>query len=184
MSTIRPSNRSPLTPDETSAAWAFITEHYAAISKRAWKLARADNRIEGDELLAESVIWIVRNHRSFDADSSPAEHWIWLLVRRARADMLEKLNRRRDREVPLSSFANPAFGTVSESDAPVLTDSGGEARATHARSRIAQALRRADREARACAQSVLDEHSDVEARDFLGSPLAARRERVLRQLAG
>ena len=180
----RPSNRSPLTPDETTAAWAFVTEHYPAISKRAWRLASADKRLEGDELLAEAVLFIVRNHRSFDADSSPAEHWIWLLVRRARQDMLEKLNRRRDREVPLSSFASPEIGTIAESDSPVLTDGGGEARATHARSRIAQALRRPDREARACAQSVLDEHSDVEARDFLGSPLAARRERVLRQLAG
>lgn len=180
----RPSNRSPLTPDETTAAWAFVTEHYAAISKRAWKLARADSRLEGDELLAEAVLFIVRNHRSFDADSSPAEHWIWLLVRRARQDMLEKLNRRRDREVPLSSFADPTIGGIAESDSPVLTDRGGEARATVARSRIAQALRHAEREARACAQSVLDEHSDVEARDFLGPSLAARRDRVLRQLAG
>lgn len=180
----RSSNRSPLTADQTAAAWSFVTEHYAAISKRAWKLAAADRRIEGDELLAESVMWIVRNHRSFDASLSPAEHWIYLLVRRARMDMLEKLNRRRDREVPLSSFANPAIGDIAESEAPVLTDAGGEARSTVARSRIAQALRGADFEARACAQSLLDEHSESEARDFLGPSLAARRERVLRQLAG
>lgn len=182
--TARPSNRSPLTDDQTAAAWAFIIEHYAAISKRAWKLARADNRIEGDELLAEAVVFIVRNHRSFDASLSPAEHWIYLLVRRARQDMLEKLNRRREREVPLAAFSNPEIGAIAESDAPVLTDSGSEARATVARSRIAQALRGAGFEARACAQSILDEHSDSEARDFLGPSLAARRSRTLRQLAG
>jgi hypothetical protein len=183
MSTSRPSNRSPLTTDETTAAWAFVTEHYAAISKRAWRLASADQRLEGDELFAEAVVFIVRNHRSFDASLSPAEHWIYLLVRRARQDMLEKLNRRREREVPLSAFARADAGPIAESDSPVLTDGGGEAAATHARSRIAQALRRADHEARACAQSVLDEHSDTEARDFLGGGLASRRSRVLRQLA-
>ena len=177
------SNRSPLSLEQTTVAWAFVTEHYAAISKRVWRLAGADRRLEADELLAESVLWIVRNHRSFDASLSPAEHWIYLLVRRARQDMLEKLNRQRDREIPLVSFGSREIGPIAESDSLALTDGGSEARATYARSRIAQTLRRAGPEVRACAQSALDEHSDAEARDFLGGSLAARRGRILRQLA-
>lgn len=180
----RKSNRSPLTDAETKAAWAFVTKHYDAISKRARRLAAADDRIEADELFAEATIWIVRNHRSFDPARSPAEAWIYLLVRRARLDMLEKLNRRRDREVALSRFLDREDPTASESSAVVLTDDGAEARTTAARSRIAEALRRADDETRACAQSVLDEHDATEARDFLGDDLAARRSRVLRALAG
>lgn len=184
ISPVRKANRSPLTEAETKAGWAFITEHYAAISKRARRLAAADERIEADELFAESTIWIVRNHRSFDPSLSPAEAWIYQLVRRARLDMLEKLNRRRDREVALSRFLDREDPTASESSAAVLTDGGTEARATAARSRIAEALRRADDETRACAQSVLDEHDATEARDFLGADLAARRSRVLRAAAG
>lgn len=180
----RKSNRSPLTREETAAAWAFIQAHYDAISKRARRLASADDRIEADELFAESTIWIVRNHRSFDPSKSPAEAWIYLLVRRARLDMLEKLNRRRDREVALSRFLNREDPTASESSAVVLTDGGSEARATAARSRIAEVMRRSGDEVRACAQSVLDEHDAAEAADFLGADLAARRSRVLRAAAG
>lgn len=176
-------NNSPLSAEQTAAAWVFITEHYNAISKRAWRLAGSDARIEGDELFAESILWIVRNHRSYNPLLSPAEAWIYQLVRRARMDMLEKLNRRATIETSLDAFDSISNDGESVGLAALmLTDHGQQAQHTEVLTRLGRALSAADDETLACAQSVLDEHTAAEAADFLGDDLANRRMSVLRSV--
>ena len=179
-------NRSPVTPEQTAAAWAFVRRNYASINKFAWKLAASDHRLTGEELLSEAVLWIARNHRSHDAARGMTEStWAYYLVRRARQDLTEKLNRQRSREVPLVLLAglSPERPDVDEASATVLGDEGRAATGTVARLRIAAVLRHASDEELACAQSVLDDHDEAEAIDFLGPQLARNRRQVVRRLA-
>ena len=175
----RRADRSPVSPVQADAAWAFVVANSDPIRRFCATLAAADVRLDLDDLVSEAILWIVRNHRSYDPTRSAPTTWAYLLCRRARAELLVALNRRREREVALDRFAGPE---ATADDLRICGDDGDQASAAEARLRLAEVLRSAEPEARACAQAVLDDLDSSEAIDFLGEDLARRRFSLLSSL--
>lgn len=166
----------PPSTDQLAAAWRFFEQHYGAIRGAARRLAMADDRIEADELLDNAALWIARLHRGYDPSRAAPSTWAYWIVRRARQDMLERMNRHRDRERLVAWFPASDGGEPEPFDPG---DDGSGAASVERLVSIDAALSLAGDEARACAQAVLDGLDGAECVDWLGGELATRRHDVL-----